>query len=433
MANIESLLLKEIGFVKEDLYMEKKPSYFVKLMKAIAIALVFGLVSGVSFAGVNYATDKYLRRNEPVASIEQSQSNSGTEASQDAKDAVASSIEATAVSTATTVSDVSDIVENVMPSVVAVTNLSMVDYMSWFGQRYQYESTSCGSGFIIAQDNDNIYIATNNHVVNGAETLTITFCDDEAVEGAIKGADPSVDLAVVAVPVSDIKPETLSVIKTASVSSDELVVGQSAVVIGNALGYGQSVTTGVVSALSREVSLRDDSGNVITNSLIQTDAAINPGNSGGALLDMSGRVIGIVSAKYSNTSVEGVGYAIPISTAEEIINQMISNEVVSEENASYLGIAGYDISKTMSKQHNVPMGVYITQVVDGSAADSAGIVSGDIIVSLNGRTVNSMSSIQNILKYLPAGTEVEITVCKSNKDYEEETYTITLTRKIHNS
>ena len=163
--------------------MEKKPSYFVKLMKAIAIALVFGLVSGVSFAGVNYATDKYLRRNEPVASIEQSQSNSGTEASQDAKDAVASSIEATAVSTATTVSDVSDIVENVMPSVVAVTNLSMVDYMSWFGQRYQYESTSCGSGFIIAQDNDNIYIATNNHVINGAETLTITFCDDEAVEG----------------------------------------------------------------------------------------------------------------------------------------------------------------------------------------------------------------------------------------------------------
>ena len=229
---------------------------------------------------------------------------------------------------------------------------------------------------------------------------------------------------------SDIDSSTMGQIKVATVGdSDDLKVGQSAVVIGNALGYGQSVSAGIISALDREVNIQDDSGTVITNHLIQTDAAVNPGNSGGALLDMNGRVIGIVSAKCSSTDVEGMGYAIPISWAASIIDQLITAEVVDESESSYLGIAGIDVDSTYSQQYDVPQGVYIMQVVEGSAAEKAGLSKRDVITKFNGRTVTSMKEIQSMMQYLKAGTEVEIVVAQFSTDYEETTMKVTLGKK----
>jgi serine protease Do len=397
-----------------------KGSFPNKLVKAAAIALVFGLVAGAAFQGSSYMIAKKLgtdtEETAPAATLSKSQT-----------------VDSTVVSTATTVTDVSDIVENVMPAIVAVTNVSYTEYRNFFGGTRRYESESAGSGIICSEDSDYLYIATNNHVVSGAESITITFCNDTAVPGTVKGTDSSVDLAVVAVALSDIDSDTLSQIKVATIgSSDNLSVGESAVVIGNALGYGQSVTTGVISALSREVQLEDDNGNVITNNLIQTDAAVNPGNSGGALLNMKGEVVGIVSAKYSDTSVEGMGYAIPISSAENIIETLITQEVVSDEEASYFGIAGADVTSSFAKQYGMPTGVYVSKVASGSGAEAAGIKKGDIITGFNGRTISSMDEISNMMQYIPAGTTVDVTVAQAANDYEETTVQVTLTNKSQN-
>ncbi len=391
--------------------------FSVKLAKVAAIALVFGLVAGVVFEGASYATGKIIGKDE----VEKTTSTIS---------ATTGSLNNTSTSTAITVTDVSDIVDQVMPAVVAVTNMTTVQYQNYFGHTSSYESQSAGSGIIISQDEDYIYIATNNHIVSGAETLTITFNDGTSANGAIKGTDPSSDLAVVTVELSDIDSSTMGQIKVATVGdSDDLKVGQSAVVIGNALGYGQSVSAGIISALDREVNIQDDSGTVITNHLIQTDAAVNPGNSGGALLDMNGRVIGIVSAKCSSTDVEGMGYAIPISWAASIIDQLITAEVVDESESSYLGIAGIDVDSTYSQQYDVPQGVYIMQVVEGSAAEKAGLSKRDVITKFNGRTVTSMKEIQSMMQYLKAGTEVEIVVAQFSTDYEETTMKVTLGKK----
>ena len=266
--------------------------------------------------------------------------------------------------------------------------------------------------------------------MSGAQTLTITFCDEEAVTGEIKGTDNSCDLAVIAVKISDIKTETMAKIKVASMgASDLLMVGQGCVVIGNALGYGQSVTSGVISAKDRVVELEGDDGEMVVNSLLQTDAAVNPGNSGGALLNMDGEVIGIVSAKYTNEAVEGMGYAIPIAYALGIIQQMINSEVVNDINASYFGIGGVDITSELAAQYDLPRGVYVQQVMEGSGAAAAGIEQGDVITSFNGRTVTSMSTIQNVLQYLPAGTTIDVVVAKASDEYAETTYQVTLTHK----
>lgn len=393
-----------------------KGNFGNKLMKVVAIALVFGLVAGGTFSGVAYAISKKTGVNLTAATAK-------TLTTSD-------SVDSTAVSTATTVTDVSDIVSNVMPAIVAVTNISYTEYRSMFGQSQTYESESAGSGIIVSQDNEYLYIATNNHVVSGAESLTITFNDGSAVPGTVKGTDSSVDLAVVAVAISDIDDATMDAIKVATLgNSDQVQVGESSVVIGNALGYGQSVTTGVISALSREVQLEDESGNTITSTLMQTDAAVNPGNSGGALLNMQGEVIGIVSAKYSDTKVEGMGYAIPISTAKDIIETIINQEVVSDDEASYFGIAGVDVASDVSKQYGMPTGVYVTKVAANSGASKAGIQKGDIIVSFNGREVSSMDEISNIMQYLKAGTKVEVVVAQASNNYEETTLEVTLTKK----
>lgn len=394
-----------------------KGNFGNKLLKVVAIALVFGLVGGSTFCGTTYAISKITGQDYSAEAAVKTLSTND-------------SIDSTAVSTATTVTDVSDIVENVMPAIVAVTNISYTEYRSMFGGTQTYESESAGSGIIISQDNDNLYIATNNHVVSGAETLTITFNDGSAVPATVKGTDSSLDLAVVVVALSDIEEETLDDIKVATIGdSDELAVGESAIVIGNSLGYGQSVTTGVISALSRQVQLEDESGNVVTSTLMQTDAAVNPGNSGGALLNMKGEVVGIVSAKYSDTQVEGMGYAIPISTAKDIIETLINQEVVPEDEASYFGIAGVDVTDSVSKQYGMPTGVYVSKVASNSGASKAGIKKGDIIVAFNGRDVTSMEEISNIMQYIPAGTTVEVVVAQASNNYEEATLEVTLTKK----
>lgn len=402
--------------------------------KFLAIAVAFGLVAGAAFAGGNYyASTKLEKEVEEELAVSKA---TGIKKSEGI-------IDSTAVSTATTVTDVSDIVDNVMPAIVQVTNMSIVEYRNWFGQHYATESESAGSGIIISQDSEYLYIVTNNHVVEGANTLTITFVDDSAVEAHLQGTDPNTDLAIVKVSLSDIDSATLKEIKVASIgSSDDLKVGSSAVVIGNALGYGQSVTTGVISALNREVSFQNNDGSTYSQTLIQTDAAVNPGNSGGALLNMNGEVVGIVSAKYSDTEVEGMGYAIPISTASTVIETLMSaqteeqvaenneesteNLTPSNGNSAYLGIMGVDVDAVNAVQYHMPQGVYVARVISGTGADKAGLQKKDVITGLNGTQVKSMEELQQQLSSLSAGDTVEVTVARYADDYAEETIQVTL-------
>ena len=296
----------------------------------------------------------------------------------------------------------------------------------------EYESEGCGSGIIVSQDDEYLYIATNNHVVSGAETLTVLFCDDSTVSAEVKGTDESSDLAVVAVALEDIEDETKDKIRTATFGdSSALKVGETAIAIGNALGYGQSVTTGVISALSREVSVQNESdGSTVTNELLQTDAAINPGNSGGALLNLKGEVIGINSVKYSETSVEGMGYAIPSASALPIIKQLITREVVSGSKSAYLGISGVDVTDTVSGTYQMPQGVYVAQVIEGSGAANAGLQQGDIITKFDGRNITSMEEMQELMKYLSAGDTVNVTIERAqNGEYVEMDLEIVLGSK----
>ena len=310
-----------------------------------------------------------------------------------------------------------------MPSIVAITNMTEVQYRDFFGRVQNYEGESAGSGIIISQDDQYLYIVTNNHVVSDATTLTVCFYDDQTVSAEVKGTDSSSDLAVVAVKLSDISSDTMKAIKVATVGdSDSIKVGDTAIAIGNALGYGQSVTTGVISALNRGVTLEDEtSGETVTNGLIQTDAAINPGNSGGALLNVEGQVIGINSAKYSDTAVEGMGYAIPMSKAEPIINDLINREAVDESESAYLGISGADITEDVANTYNMPNGIYVTK---------AGIQKGDILTEFDGKEVTSMENMQEILKYYKAGKKVKVKVqVADNGTYKEKELTVKLGKR----
>lgn len=401
-----------------------------KLAKCVAIALVFGLVAGAAFTGVSYFGGNALGINQSSDSSDKSSGGSKDSGSSGSSSSdTAKTLAATSTGDATDVTDVSGIVDAVMPSIVAITNTGVVQSQNFFGQSQSYESQSAGSGIIIQEDDTYLYIATNNHVVEGAESLTVQFCDDSTVSAEVKGTDASHDLAVVKVEKSAIDSDTLSAIKVATIGdSTALKVGQATIAIGNALGYGQSVTTGVVSALGRTASTSDSStGTTVTNdNLIQTDAAINPGNSGGALLNTNGEVIGINSVKYSDTSVEGIGYAIPMEDAQPIITQLITQEKVDESKQAYLGIQGYDVSADVAKTYNMPQGVYVYQVLSGSAAEKAGLQQGDIITKFDGKTVGSMEELQETLSYYEAGQSVKITICSRANNYQEQDLDITL-------
>lgn len=409
----------------------KKGGFGIKLAKCVAIALVFGLVGGSVFAGTNYAFGKIFKNDTTqTANVKEEKQEKEEEENTSLTQSGKNSVESTSVSNATVVSDVSDIVSEVMPSIVAITNMSEQQYQNFFGQTGTYESESCGSGIIVSQNDDYLYIATNNHVVEGASKLTVQFIDDSTVAADVKGVASSSDLAVVQVAKSNMQQETLDQIKVATLgNSDELQVGEGAIAIGNALGYGQSVTTGVISALDRSVSIQDEStGEEITNELIQTDAAINPGNSGGALLNMKGEVIGINEVKYSDTQVEGMGYSIPISKAAPIIDRLINREAV--DSSAYIGINGVNVTSQIASAYKMPIGIYVAQVVSGSPSEAAGILQGDIITEFDGSQVKTMSDLKDMLGYYAAGTQVEIKLQRpSNGQYTEQTVTVTLGSK----
>ena len=413
---------KRKWFRKRQKKTERNNGFGMKLAKCAALAAVFGLVAGGVFVGTGYLGMTKL-------GVTKSDSDSKSVTVESTKIAgTATSTESTEVGAI----DVSGIVDEVMPSIVAITNMTEAQYRNFFGQVQNYESESAGSGIIIGQDNDYLYIVTNNHVVAGATSLTVCFVDDQTVTAEVKGTDSNSDLAVVAVKISDISGDTMKNIKVATMGdSDSVKVGESAIAIGNALGYGQSVTTGVISALDREVTLQDESTGSTTNALIQTDAAINPGNSGGALLNLQGEVIGINSAKYSDTAVEGMGYAIPIATAKPIIDDLIQRETVDEAESAYLGIAGADITEDVSKTYNMPRGIYVTKVVENSAADEAGIQKGDILTAFDGKKVSSMEGMQEMLRYYKAGEKIKVTVQQANNgQYEEKELEVTLGKKV---
>ncbi len=413
---------------------EKKPGekkqhgFGMTMAKCAALALVFGLVSGTVFYGTGFA----FRHTSGTNQAQQQATAESTD--KKAETAVSKgNLPATGVSTAAASSDVSDVAENVMPSIVSITNMSSMVQPDFFGRIYEEEVPSAGSGIIIGQTEEEIYVATNNHVVSNSNQLTVNFVDNQQVTAEIKGTDASTDLAVLSVKTKDIPSDTMEKIKVATIgSSDSIKVGQSVVAIGNAMGYGQSVTTGVISALDREVTVQDEmTGTSITNDLIQTDAAINPGNSGGALLNMNGEVIGINSVKYADTQVEGMGYAIPISAAEPIINNLITREVVDESNSAYLGVTGQDVTSEISDSFGMPEGLYITMVTENSAADQAGIRKGDVLTKFDGRKITSLEGLSEAMKYYAAGTQVEVTLQKNdNGEWREETVTVTLGKKV---
>lgn len=417
---------------------EKKSGGFGKtLAKCAAIALVCGLVGGGVFAGTNYALNNVFNKSTiKTANIGQNIKDKEDEAGkeQDTKEkaelkqASKEDSNNTASSGATAL-DVSGIVDSVMPSIVAITNMSETQYQNFFGQTGTYENESCGSGIIVSENDECMFIVTNNHVVEGAKTLTVQFIDDSTAAAEVKGTDASSDLAVIQVKKSSMQQDTLGLVKVATLGdSDSLKVGEPAIAIGNALGYGQSVTTGVISALDRSVSMKDENtGEDITNELIQTDAAINPGNSGGALLNMNGEVIGINEVKYSDTSVEGMGYSIPISKAASIIDNLINREVVDE---AYLGINGVNVTTQIGSAYNMPEGIYVAQVVSGSPAEAAGVYQGDIITSFDGQEVKSMSALKAVLAYYEVGSQVNLTLQRPiNGQYVEQTVTVTLGNK----
>lgn len=351
-----------------------------------------------------------------------------------------SEVEVPQKAAAGTITGVSEVAAAVMPAVVSITNKSVeevVDLFSMYGMYgfgrygqanpYVRETESCGSGIIIGENSEELLICTNHHVVEGATEITVGFVDDEVYKAVVKGSDASNDLAVVAVKLEDISDETKEQIRVATIGdSDSLLVGEQVVAIGNALGYGQSVTTGIVSALNRTIDL--DGYNA---ELIQTDAAINPGNSGGALLDMNGHVIGVNSAKAAKTGVEGMGYAIPISYArpilEDLMNKKTRTEQVAEEERSYMGITGEDVSAEVSEMYGIPRGIFLSEVQPDSPAEKAGLKRGDVITKFDGSSVTSMAEIQNLLPYYAAGEEVQLTICyQSEGQYVEKKVPIVL-------
>ncbi|MCM1157237.1 MAG: trypsin-like peptidase domain-containing protein [Bacteroidales bacterium] len=397
---------------KEKKRKEKKSSggKAKKLGALIASAAVFGLVAGGVMVGVNAIGGKVLEKNKTTEIATVAAGDAGmTEAAKDT-------------------TGIADVAEEVMPSLVSITNTSVQTVRSWF-QSYEQEVSGSGSGIIIGQDDDEIMIVTNNHVIEGesVKELTVAFNDKTAVAATVKGADSAADLAVLTVKTKDLSADTLSKIKVAALgSSDDLRIGDRVIAIGNALGYGQSLTGGYVSALERQVDLEDKS-----MTLLQTDAAINPGNSGGALLNTKGEVVGINTVKYVDSTVEGMGYAIPISTAIPIINDLMNQQVIKESEQGYLGIQGNDVTDDYAQSFNMPTGVYVVKIIEGSPADESGLKAGDIITKVGERTVSSMEGLQNILSGKKAGEEVKLTVQRNSAkgEYEEVVITVKLGAK----
>ena len=418
-------------------------SFQKKAGTTIALAVIFGLVAAVVFQAANFAADRFLNTGKSSVQIK-------TTDSVDLQETASDDSTADKVLSDSENGTVAAVAQASMPSVVAITTVSVQEIPSFFGySSRQYKSASTGSGIIVGDNDDELLIATNNHVVDGATTLSVCFIGDDvanaetetvnagdngdlnvedAVSAKIKGTDADYDLAVVAVKKSDIPEDTLNQIKIAQIgSSDDLAVGQQVVAIGNALGYGQSVTSGWISALNRTIST-DDGTN--STGLIQTDAAINPGNSGGALLNMKGELIGINSAKYADSAVEGMGYAIPISKAKPILEELMNRETrekVDSSKKGYLGVSLASLTTEAIEMYNMPTGAFVRSVEDDSPAQEAGICKGDIIVKFDGQKVSDGDDLLDKLQYYKSGEKIEAVIARAtNGEYEENTIELTL-------
>ena len=408
-------------------------SVFKKILLGAAVGAFFGISAGVAFYFVNLATgmsDSLRQENAVVEEVPQAREEVVPAEDVEVSE---SGIETTSTQTITTVvTDVTEVVENVMPSVVSITNI-YTETTSFWGQSFSSEAQSSGSGIIIGENDSELLIVSNYHVVQDADTLKVQFINDEVFDAQVKGSDSNMDLAVIAVKLEDLDADTKDAISIAKMGdSESLKVGEPAIAIGNALGYGQSVTTGVISALDRQIEMSDDGS--ISGELIQTDAAINPGNSGGALLNVKGEVIGINSNKIGGGVIEGMGYAIPISSAEPIIENLMSKETKSKvdvEKKGYLGISGINVTSDVANMYGMPEGVYVTQVYEDTAAAQAGMLNGDIIVGFEGSTVGSMEDLQGYLEYYEIGETVEVTIMRaSGGEYKEEVLQVVLGEQI---
>lgn len=425
---------------------EARRNFWIKLGSSMAFGLGFGVVAAMAFVGINHVMNRYFpqqqKESEVVSeAVENEDTAAATkrteepsesaepkkEESKPADSVAKTDREAPKVATLETGMDVSDVAKLAMPSIVSITNKSVQEVRSMFGRGVQeYESESAGSGIIIGKTDEILLIVTNNHVVEHAKSLSVSFIDEEVAPATIKGTDADCDLAVIFVNLTDIPEATLDAIRVAQLGkSDALEVGEQVVAIGNALGYGQSVTTGIVSAMNREVTIDN-----ITNKLIQTDAAINPGNSGGALLNMNAEVIGINSAKFASASVEGMGYAIPISSVNDIIDELVNREIrekVAEKEAGYLGITGISVDSSVSEMYGIPEGVYLSEITEGSPAEKAGLVKTDVIKKFDGVSVSSIAELKEQVACYKAGEKVDVLIYRLEEgEYKEMTVPVTL-------
>lgn len=413
---------------KEEAWKEerhtKKSGFIGKAVKAVALAVIFGAVAGGTFFGICKITGVLEPKTVEVPTV----------TIQDKVPEITGGISAGTVQNVETkvvASDVSAMVAETIPSIVAISKISQETESGFWGRPITYEAQSSGSGVIISQNDDELLIITNHHVAQKATKLEVTFVDNSKAEAKIKGMDSEMDLAVIAVPLSDIPAETLSQLRVAMVGdSDQLKLGEPAIVIGNALGIGISVTDGIISALEREMTTED--GN--TGTFIQTNAAVNHGNSGGALLNIHGELVGIVSNKIDGVGVESMGYAIPISAANPIIQDLMERrtrgELVDESEAGYLGVSLQEISAEAKMYYNMPDGIYVYEVVEGSAADKAGIKRGDVITRLEGEKIGSFEDLKGILAYYKVGETVEVTIARQNEgEYISQNKTVVLGAK----
>ncbi len=403
---------------------KKHGGYFRKAMVSVSLGLFFGLFAGIGFYAVQQGTGM-LKTGTDTAVVGEVASEAATESSQ--------STSQLATNVTYVESDVSDVVEKVMPAMVSIVN-NFTETANVFGQQYTQEEAASGSGIIVGKTDDELLIVSNNHVVESADTLTVTFIDGSEAQAQVKGLDSDMDLAVIAVSLNDLSDDTKNAITVATLgSSDDLKLGEPVIAIGNALGYGQSVTNGIVSALNREITLENGSTgleNGSTGTFIQTNAAINPGNSGGALLNMNGEVIGINSNKIGGTAVEGMGYAIPITSASPIIADLMERQTrtkVAEDEVGYIGISLQEVTSQISQMYNMPEGIYVVSVEEGSAAANAGIMKGDIITKFDGSSISSYSDLQKTLQYYAAGDSATITVQRpQNGEYVSVELNLTL-------
>jgi len=406
---------------------ESKPKKhgFFNLVKLTAAAIVFGIIAGGVFQGYSYLT----RPDSAQTSESESTTNGELPVVTTQDNTSDTVIVPTSTTTDGIITDVSDVVEKVMPSIVAINSSGTATSYDFFGRQSNQPFEGSGSGIIIGQKGSELLIVTNNHVIEGAETVEIVFTDDTKAQATIKGAEANTDLAVLSVPMEELSEETAATIKVATLgNSDEVKAGEMAIAIGNALGYGQSVTVGYISAVDRKVNIEN-----MDMTLLQTDAAINPGNSGGALINTLGEVIGINSVKYASAEVEGMGYAIPISSAVPMINELMNREIIDESEQGFLGIyadSAQNVTEIYAERFNMPIGVYINQVVEDSPADNAGVKQGQIITKVNDQSIKTIEDLLNILSYKKAGETITVTVnVLDNGEYVEKNLAVTLGEK----